>query len=263
LLLVSIFEKFRETARASHKLEILKSYTLPGFSWQCLLHSFKDIEIDNEEFSVKLIQDIDTHSVFKKSIRGGISQVSKRYAKEVPKNDDGVETRIYDFDANNLYGWAMMQMLPYEILSPLNEDEVKNITEKDIINLNDDGNTGYQYVIDCYVPKEFHDKLSDLPPCPENKIPPNDLGKWQQEYMKKHDIKMTNCKKLMCDFIPKTYYSIHYKLLKLFIKLGLKITRIHTVYPFKQCKFMKDYIVKNTELRKRATSHLKKTIINY
>ena len=51
-------------------------------------------------------------------MRGGISYIAKRYSKANNKyiKDYGAgEETIYDmyFDANNLYGWAMTQCLPY------------------------------------------------------------------------------------------------------------------------------------------------------
>ena len=54
------------------------------------------------------IINIDVHLFLEKGMRGEISYISKRYTKS-DKNTD-----IMYWDANNLYGWAMIQDLPYE-----------------------------------------------------------------------------------------------------------------------------------------------------
>ena len=53
-----------------------------------------------------------------KGMRGGISYIAKRYSKanNKPMTDyDSREESIYIIylEANNLYGWAMSQYLPY------------------------------------------------------------------------------------------------------------------------------------------------------
>ena len=57
-------------------------------------------------------------------MRGGISMISKRYAKAnnpwVPGYDPSEEhNHIMYYDANNSYGWAMSQPLPYSGLNGL------------------------------------------------------------------------------------------------------------------------------------------------
>ena len=65
------------------------------------------------------INDIDVHLFIEKGMRGGgISYISKRYAK--PDND---KTIMY-WDANNLYGWAMIQPLPVSDFKFLTKKEI-------------------------------------------------------------------------------------------------------------------------------------------
>ena len=52
-------------------------------------------------------------------MRDGISYISKRYIK----SDENTE--IMPWDANNLYGWAMIQDLPYGGFKYLSEEKIK------------------------------------------------------------------------------------------------------------------------------------------
>jgi hypothetical protein len=64
-----------------------------------------------------LLTDYDMHTMIESGIRGGISMIAHRYAKA--KNKcllDYVRSEESSYltylDANNLYGWAMIQDLP-------------------------------------------------------------------------------------------------------------------------------------------------------
>ena len=71
--LADIFQKFSNFAYELYGLDCRYSYTLPGFSWQCMLKMTK-IELD-------LISDQDMYLFLMDSIRGGITQVNKKYSK--------------------------------------------------------------------------------------------------------------------------------------------------------------------------------------
>ena len=58
------------------------------------------------------------HLFIEKGMRGGICHISKRYSKANIKYtkcyDSSRESKYITYlDANNLYGWAMSQYLPY------------------------------------------------------------------------------------------------------------------------------------------------------
>ena len=78
---------------------------------------------------------------------GGVCFVgSKRYGKAnhyMPDyRPDEEEHLLMYWDANNLYGWAMMQTLPYEDLK-LNKD----IFLSEILNATDDGPVGFRFAL--------------------------------------------------------------------------------------------------------------------
>ena len=55
--------------------------------------------------------------------------------------------------------------------------------------------------------------------------------------------------KLMCDVINKSKYMIHYRMFKFYLNQGMKVTKIHTIYRFKQSPWLGKYIDHNTQKR--------------
>ena len=103
-----------------------------------------------------------------KGLRGGMCQVSHRKAEA---NNKYME-ELYDktkpssyinyLDANNLYGLAMCQKLPYKDIRWIQ----RQFTEDDIRNYSN-FSTGYILDVDLEYPEEIHDKHSDYPLAPE------------------------------------------------------------------------------------------------
>ena len=60
--------------------------------------------------------------------------------------------------------------------------------------------------------------------------------------------------KLILDLEPKQNYIVHYRALKLYLQLGMKITRIHRILKFKQKPWLAPYIQKN-----KASNEFEKT----
>ena len=64
---------------------------------------------------LQLILDIDMYLFIKKGMRGGISYIAKGHSKAKNKNMQSYAVNkpckfIMYLDANNLYGWAMMDL---------------------------------------------------------------------------------------------------------------------------------------------------------
>ena len=100
LLLAYVFENFVKTSLNYYGLDLCHYFSSPRLRWYAMLKMTRR--------ELKLISDIDMHLFIEKGIKGGISYNAKRHSKI----DNDAETIMY-WDANNLYGWAMSQYLPY------------------------------------------------------------------------------------------------------------------------------------------------------
>ena len=109
LLLADVFENFRKVCQEKYGLDPVHYYNMPGLSWDALLKK-TGVELD-------LLTDLDMHLFIERGTRGGISMVSKRYAKAnnlLVEGYNPAKPKNYTtyLDANNLYGWAMSLPLP-------------------------------------------------------------------------------------------------------------------------------------------------------
>ena len=72
------------------------------------------------------------------------------------------------------------------------------------------------------------------------------------------ETKVDGVEKLISHFRPKKDYVIHYKNLKQYLNMGLKLTAVHRAISFEQSPWMEPYIRKNTELRKSTDNSFEK-----
>ena len=83
------------------------------------------------KIELDLISDSDIHLFIEKGMRGSISYIAKRHSKANNKcmncYDSSKESKyIIYLDANNLYGWAMSQYLPYSGFRWLGKKEISD-----------------------------------------------------------------------------------------------------------------------------------------
>ena len=253
LLLNDVWENFRKTCFKIYGLDTSYYYTSPGLSWDAFLKHKHDETKGN--FYIELLTNQDMYLFYESGIRGGLSQITKRYAKANNKymsnyNNEKMDEYILYLDANNLYGYAMSQHLPQKDFKWNNQ----SWNDEKILNISDDNKIGYTFDVDLHYPKELHDKHNNYPLAPENlTIKKEWLNEWQQE-----DYNETKIKKLITNFNDKSNYVINYRILKLYLKLGLKITKINRVLQYEQDNYMKSYIMKNTNERKTAKNDFEK-----
>ena len=130
-------------------------------------------------------------------------------------------------DANKLYGWAMVQPLPYkdikfEEINPPTLEASSSATLQTILETPDDAETGYFVEVDLEFPPEIHELLKQMPPCPETLTPQIDwFSDYQREVMEKTGANTTS-EKLIPHLMKQENYVLHYRNLKLIHNLGVK-----------------------------------------
>ena len=239
LLLSDVFENFRKTCLKHYKLDPAQYYTSPGLAWDaCLKETGQHLE---------LLHDYDKLMMFERGIRGGITHISKRYAEANNKymkdyNPNEESTFIQYLDANNLYGWAMTQNLPthgFNWMNNLTVEKVVDIVEKTNHSMHNRGRKGYIFEVDLEYPPLLWETHNDYPLAPEKII-------------------VNGVEKLICHFKPRQNYVVHYRNLRQYLEMGVRITAVHKGISFYQSPWMEPYIRKNTELRMKATNSFEK-----
>ena len=203
LLLADVFENFRNTCSKQYKLDPAHYYSSPGMSWDALLR-ITGVELE-------LLTDYDQHLFIEKGIRGGISMVSKRYAKANNPQMEGYDPEkqksyLLYLDANNLYGWAMSQPLPTGGFQW--EKDCKRL-QKTIVDHPSDSDHGYIHEVDLEYPEELHETHNGYPLVPEKL---NVKEEWLSNYQK--SVKYLNTpevEKLVPNLRKKEKYIIRYR----------------------------------------------------
>ena len=112
-----------------------------------------DAALKMTKVELELLSDEAMYSFIERSIRGGVSQISKRLAKaniDGCKDHDQKDPNVYliYLDANNLYGWAMSQELPTHGFRWLTAEEIDSII---ISELSENGENGWIFEVSLLV----------------------------------------------------------------------------------------------------------------
>ena len=226
-----MYEAFRDTCLKHYKLDPAHFYTSPGLAWKaCLKHTGIRLE---------LLTHPDMLLMFERGIRGGITQVVRKYVSANHKymgdkfNPNEDTTYLQYLDANNLYDLAMSQPLPtggfkWVDVNPNEISELATRTDK-----------GYILEVDVSYPKELHNPHNDLPFMCER-------------------MEINGVEKLVPNLRDKKNYVIHIQALNQVLQHGLILDRIHPAIEFDQSPWLKTRIDFNTQLRMAATNDFEK-----
>ena len=196
--------------------------------------------------------------------RGGVCMISKRHSvannKHLgPARYDATKpsTYIMYLDANNLYGWAMSQPMPYGFFRWLSEEEIRAIEWTD---LDDDSLVGYFVECDLDYPAELHEEHNDYPLAPERMdIDFTMLSDTAVEIRRHYDMSNNvHATKLVPNLLNKRHYVVHYRLLKFYLQHGLHLVKVHRAIGFMQRPWLETYITLNQNLRAGAQNDFEK-----
>lgn len=259
ILLTDIFENFRNNCLNDYQLDPVHYFSSAHFTMDAFLR-YSDQTID-------LIRDVNMYLLFKKLVKGGLSMVSKRFSEAsnkyltptLPVSDS---TYLLYLDANNLYGWAMMQPLPYRNFK---WHQVSSELVSHILNLPCSSQKGYVLEVDLSYPSKYHSFHNDFPLAPEkDEIDFSDLSPFARDLCEKQSSKSSlNVPKLITTLRKKEKYVVYHKNLQLYLKLGLELTKTHKILEFEQKPIMKDYIEFNSAKRAASTNNFDSTFYKF
>ncbi|XP_073995692.1 uncharacterized protein [Rhodnius prolixus] len=231
LQLCSVFENFRTITLKNHKLDICHYYTAPGLTFDEML-KFTNVRL-------QLLTDYDMILLLERGIRGGICQVSHRYAHAnnhyMTDYDANKESTFISYqDCTNLYGKAMTMSLPYGGFQWAPPETFSLESTHD-----DDDDVGYILDVDLEYPSQLHKLHNDLPFLPET-------------------ITINKHKKLVPHLGTRSNNVVHYVTLRQALEHGLKLVKINRVLKFNQSKWLSPYVEFNVELRNVARNDFEK-----
>ena len=256
LLLTDVFENFRDLCMEYYGLDPAHYYTLPNFAWEAMLLK-TGVEIEQ-------LHDKEMYEMVEQGMRGGMCQVSHKLAEANNKYMDEAfdeskpSSYINYLDANNLYGLAMSQKLPLKNIKWAKKTpNIEKWDEKD--------EYGYIMEVDLEYPETLHDYHSDYPLAPEiMNVNANMLSDYQKEIFKIYygnkEPKDEKTSKLILNLKDKEKYVVHIKTLQYYLKMGMKLTKVHRIIKFQQRAWLKPWIDFNTGKRKEAKSDFEKDL---
>ncbi|CAG8804911.1 27675_t:CDS:1, partial [Racocetra persica] len=157
-------------------------------------------------------------------------------------------------DMNALYSGAMTQYMHTEIIGKVGPEEVP-----DIQTIAPNAEIGYMPKVDLEVPAHLHDFFADYPLVPEKQIVlENWLSPYNAKLVQNKKVgggKYITGEKLVQTLYPKKNYVVYYRALQLYMRQGLKVTKIYSALKFKQSPWMKEYIEENIRKCKIAKAN--------
>lgn len=255
--LCDVMECFRSTTMQHMKLDVVHYFTTPGYTWSAALLYTKQ--------RLELISDVSLYQMFEKGLRGGVATVNHRHVEAnnhyIPDTYDETKPSEYlmYFDANNLYAAGLSSALPVGGFRFLKRFEIEAL---DITQIDDNGETGYLFEVDLEYPEELHDLHNDFCLAPEHMKPMYDhLSPLQKRLLEIYGLeKNASTSKLIPNLFNKQNYVVFGSTLKLYLELGLKVTRISRVISFQQKAWLAPYIEFNTKMRQQAMSEFLKAL---
>ena len=167
-----------------------------------------------------------------KELKGGTSFISKGQS-----DSDKEKKYIIYLDGNNLYGQAMSQYLLYYGFTWSNKKEINKFCLNFI---QENSSISYILEFDLEYPDELHKMHNDYPLAPEKlEISQNMFSKYCINIADEYGIKTGGVNKLLPNLNGKNRYVLHYRNLKLYLSLGMKLTKVHRILKFKQSGWLK------------------------
>ena len=248
-LLACCGEYCRKISYETYRLDVIQFVSAPNMA--------KDAALKVTGAKIELLTNPQHLHMIERAIRGGLASVYHKRSFQANNkyldNFDPDQPSTFGLlvDANNLYGGVMQtEPLPCRNYS-FNEE----ISLEEVLATPQDSKIGYFLEVDLLYPQSIHNAHSDFPCAPEKQtVPDSWLSEYQLEIKNRFNISSCKVNKLLQTLYNKWNYVVHYKVLQLYVKLGLKITKVHRILQFEQEKWLEPYIRLNSQRRKVATN---------
>ena len=149
---------------------------------------------------------------------------------------------IIYLDASNVYGYVMPKFFPISGFKWIDPKEF------DLNKYTSNSSKGCVIEVDLEHQKELQKLHNDYPLAPDKiEIKREMLSEYQLKITDHYNIPADNIKILVPNFFNKEKYLTHYENLKLYLRLGLKLKKIHRVLEISQSQWLKQYIKFNTQ----------------
>ena len=132
-------------------------------------------------------------------------------------------------DTNNLYDYAMSKFFPTSGFKWIDSKEF------DLNNYTSNSSKGCLLEVDLEYPKELWEIQNNYPLAPYKIEKKKDiLCEYQLKIADLYNIPISSIKKLVPNFFENKNYVLHYENLQLYLRLGLKLKKIHGILEFNQ-----------------------------
>ena len=243
-LLAAVFEQFRKVCYRTYR-QYYSAANLAGDAFMKTCGTNIDLLTKREHLDMA-----------ENLMRGGMSSVyssrlfvaNNRY---VGKYNEFLPTSFgLMIDANHLYG-GVMQNFP---LPQCDFESLNDYSLQDILATSEESSVGYIFYIlevDLKYGEELQNLHSDFPLAPLKEVVKVEwFSEYQEDLREKLCMHSTNKnKKRLQTLYDKKNYTVHYLTLKLYVSLGLVVTKVHRVIQFVQCKWLAGYIELNSKCR--------------
>ena len=141
--------------------------------------------------------------------------------------------------ANNLYGYAMSQYLPYRGFKWLNQKEIDRF---DVYSIGENSSISYVLEVDLNYSDDLHELHNDYPLVPEEpKISQNIFSKYCCNIADEYGINIGGVDKLVPNLGNRSKCVLHYRNLQLHSSLGMKLAKVYRILKFKQSDWLKKH----------------------
>ena len=223
LLLTDIFQIYTGTCKKAYGNNPLYSYSTPSFT--------RKSGLKMTGVKLEYITDDKIRLLRGNNMRGGPSScMGNRYVKRRKRKT------VYE-DMNNLYGWSRSQYPP---TGDLREIKVTRNSLNTILRTPDIEEHGFSIECDFEYPSSIHEETKYFPFLPDKKtIKVDDFSPYM---INNKPEKYKPSEKLFMDQTNKQRYFFQYKNLKFYLRQGIRIVTVHTVYKFKQSPWLGKFI---------------------